>query len=199
MTAAEAAPRGRPRDPELEQRVYAAVLTLYAERGWSGFTLDAVARTAPAGRAALYRRWSSKAELLVAALEATAPPIPPIDTGSVEGDLVELVSHLMSSYTQPAGMVGLRAALDARTHPELLAPLSATLQGTRLASARALLQRAVRRGELPRGTPATLLLEVLSGAALSHVLFVPGAAAPSEVELHRHARRLVELLLRAYR
>ena len=199
MTGAAPATRGRPRDPELESRVFAAALSLYAEHGWSGFTLDAVARAAPAGRAALYRRWSGKAELLVAALEATAPPIPPIDTGSVQGDLVELVAHLMGSYTEPAGLVGLRAALDARTHPELLAPLSATLHGTRLASARALLQRAVRRGELPRGAPATLLLEVLSGAALSHVLFAPGAAAPDDAELHRHARRLVELVLRAYR
>lgn len=199
MTDAAPAPRGRPRDPDLEDRVFAAALELYAEHGWSGFTLDAVARNAPAGRAALYRRWSSKADLLVAALEATAPPIPPIDTGSVDTDLVELAVHLMTSYAEPAGLVGLRAALDARTHPELLAPLNATLHGTRLASARSVLQRAVRRGDLPRGTPATLLLEVVSGAALSHVLFVPAAAAPDEAELRRHARRLVDLVLTAYR
>lgn len=179
--------------------MFTAALALYAEQGWAGFTLDAVARTAPAGRAALYRRWSGKAELLVAALEATAPPIPPIDTGSVEGDLVELTVHLMTSYTEPAGLVGLRLALDARTHPELLAPLNATLQGTRLTSARSVLQRAVRRGDLPRGTPATLLLQVLSGAALSHVLFLPAAEAPDPAELRRHARRLVDLLLSAYR
>ena len=42
-------------------------------------------------------------------------------------------------------------------------------------------------------------VEVLSDAALSHVLSVPSAARPDNVELRRHARRLIDLVLRAYR
>src|ERR1700759_5494534 len=37
---------GRPRDPNLEARVFAAALAIYAEAGWSGFSFEAVARSA---------------------------------------------------------------------------------------------------------------------------------------------------------
>src|SRR5690606_33038272 len=73
--------RGRPRDADLEDRVFDAVLEVYSETSWRGFTLDAVGRRARVGRAALYRRWSSKDDLLVQALEARSPLPVPIDTG----------------------------------------------------------------------------------------------------------------------
>jgi DNA-binding transcriptional MerR regulator len=50
---------GRPRDPDLESRVLAAALRVYAEAGWSGFSFDAVARRAGVGKAPLYLRWQS--------------------------------------------------------------------------------------------------------------------------------------------
>jgi AcrR family transcriptional regulator len=55
--------RGRPADPDIEGRVLAAALTVYGEVGWAGFTLDRVARRAPVGKAALYRRWPTKEDL----------------------------------------------------------------------------------------------------------------------------------------
>jgi len=66
--------RGRPADPGIERRVLAAALTVYGEVGWAGFTLDRVARRAPVGKAALYRRWPTKEDLLLAALEHLAEP-----------------------------------------------------------------------------------------------------------------------------
>jgi AcrR family transcriptional regulator len=56
---------GRPRDPNLESRVFAAVRTIYAEAGWSGFSFDAVARSAGVGKAPLYLRWKTKEDLLL--------------------------------------------------------------------------------------------------------------------------------------
>ena len=53
-------PSSRPRDPAVEERVVEATLGLYAQRGWSGLTMDAVAASAKVGKAALYLRWSSK-------------------------------------------------------------------------------------------------------------------------------------------
>jgi AcrR family transcriptional regulator len=166
-------PRGRPRDPDLERRVHDAVLEVYAETGWAGFTLDAVARRARVGRAALYSRWASKAALLVDALEVRSPLPVPVDTGSARGDLVELARQLIDGYQGPAGLVTLRAALEARVHPDLLAGLAETLNRTRLLAAREIVRRGVERGELPPGTPTTLLLELVTGAVLSHVVFAP--------------------------
>src|ERR1700731_4692469 len=66
--------RGRPADPDIERRVIAAALSVYGEAGWAGFSLDRVARRAPVGKAALYRRWPTKEDLLLAALEHLPEP-----------------------------------------------------------------------------------------------------------------------------
>ncbi|MEJ3655935.1 TetR-like C-terminal domain-containing protein [Actinomycetes bacterium KLBMP 9759] len=172
-------PRGRPRDPDLERRVHAAVLDVYWEAGWAGFTLDAVARRARVGRAALYARWTSKDTLLIDALRRHSPMPDPaaFDTGSVRGDLEKLAGRLLTGYTEPGGRVSLRAAMEARVHPELLESLTTSLNEGTLRTARAIVRRGIDRGELPPGTPTTLLLEMLTGAVLSHVLFGPARPA----------------------
>lgn len=186
-------PPGRPRDPDLERRVHDAVLEVYWETGWAGFTLDAVARRARVGRAALYRRWETKGALLVDALEARSPLPVPVDTGSVRGDLTELARQLLDGYTGTGGLVTLRAALEARVHPDLLARLAESLNTSRLLTARQIVRRAVARGELPAGTPTTLLLELVTGAVLSHVLFAPAVTRTDD----DYVDRLVALVLAA--
>ena len=59
---------GRPRDAGLDERVYRAALALYGRVGWSGFSIEAVAREGRVGKASIYLRWSSKAELLADAV-----------------------------------------------------------------------------------------------------------------------------------
>lgn len=163
--------RGRPRDPHLEDRVYDAVLEVYWEKGWSGFTLDAVARRASVGRAALYRRWESKGALVVDALEARSPLATPIDLGTLRADLVELAVQLLQGYRGTAGLVSLRVALDARVHPDLLGRMMETLNKSRLVAARLIVHRAQSRGELPESADTTRILELVTGAVFSHVIF----------------------------
>src|SRR4051812_21963014 len=121
MTTPEPPRRGRPRDPHIEDRVYDAVMQVFWETGWSAFTLDAVARRAGVGREALYRRWPSKEVLLLQALQARGPLAHPIDTGNLRDDLIELARQMLAGFRGHAGLVALRAALDARVHPDLLA------------------------------------------------------------------------------
>ncbi|MBF6148055.1 TetR/AcrR family transcriptional regulator [Nocardia nova] len=180
--------RGRPRDPGIEARVFAAVQTVYWETGWSGFTIDAVAKTAGVGRAAIYRRWPTKIQLLIAALERASPLHDPIDTGTTQGDLKELTRQLLTGYQSQAGLVALRVALDARVFPELLEPLTRTISASRFAATRDIVRRAIDRGDLPATTNITTLLEMLTGAALSHVLFshkVVGPPGPDAAYIER--------------
>ncbi|MEE2034814.1 TetR/AcrR family transcriptional regulator [Rhodococcus chondri] len=189
--------RGRPRDADLEDRVFDAVLEVYSETSWRGFTLDAVGRRARVGRAALYRRWNTKDELLVQALEARSPLPVPIDTGALRSDLVELAKQLLSGYRTTSGLVSLRVALDARVNPELLARLTATLNRSRVLAARTIVHRAVERNELPAGTSVTLLLEMVTGAVLSHALFALTTPAPADDDTY--AEMLVEATVHALR
>lgn len=190
--------RGRPRDPHLEERVYDAVLEVYWERGWSGFTLDAVARTATVGRAALYRRWASKGDLLVDALEARSPLAEPIDLGTLRADLVELAVQLLTGYRGTAGLVSLRVALDARVHPDLLGHMMDTLNKSRLVAARSIVHRAQQRGEASESVDTTRILELVTGAVLSHVIFSHQKAGAQTSETDRlYAESMVDAVLGA--
>ncbi|HUR50488.1 MAG TPA: TetR/AcrR family transcriptional regulator [Mycobacteriales bacterium] len=198
MTRPAPAARGRPRDPSIEERVFDAALEVYAARGWSGFTLDAVARTAGVGNAAIYRRWTSKEELLSQAVHANALELRESDTGSSRDDLLELARHFLLGYHVRAGVAGLRMALDARTNPQLAEVFEAGRDGVRRTRALAVVRRALQRGDLRAGLTAGTALDVLAGATLSHVLYSPrstgdhGTATPSE---ERFLERLVDGLL----
>lgn len=175
--------------------MFDAVLEVYAETSWRGFTLDAVGRRARVGRAALYRRWDNKDDLLVQALEARSPLPTPIDTGSLRSDLVELARQLLRGYRTTSGLVSLRVALDARANPELLARLTDTLNRSRVLATRTIVHRAVERGELPADTSATLLLEMVTGAVLSHALFA--ISTPDESDDDDYSELVVDTTMRA--
>jgi AcrR family transcriptional regulator len=58
-------PTRRPLDPAKDQAITEAVVDVLDRLGYSGFTMDEVALAAGVGKAAIYRRWSSKTDLLV--------------------------------------------------------------------------------------------------------------------------------------
>jgi AcrR family transcriptional regulator len=195
VTAGAPSTRGRPRDPELQERVFDAVIEVYADAGWAGFSLEAVARRARVGREALYRRWTDKAQLLAQAVTARAPQLEPVDTGSTVGDLTALARHFLDSYRGPSGVVGLRMVLDARTNPELAEQFAALLDSDRAGEARRIVQRAVSRGDVAADVPATVVLQTIAGATLTHVLYA--TSPPSTRADNRLVQQLVALLVRA--
>jgi len=80
--------RGRPRSEEVEQAILNAAARLLTERGLQGLTIEEVASLAKVGKTSIYRRWPSKGILaLEAFLIEFLPLLPPVDTGSLTGDL----------------------------------------------------------------------------------------------------------------
>src|ERR1700761_7562248 len=76
-----------PREAEL----LAVTLQLLQEHGYDGLTVDAVAAKARASKATVYRRWPSKAELVLAAfMEGIRQVAVPPETGALRGDLLQL-------------------------------------------------------------------------------------------------------------
>ncbi|MGU3293181.1 TetR-like C-terminal domain-containing protein [Williamsia sp. M5A3_1d] len=115
----------------------------------------------------------------------------------MRSDLIELSDQLARGYAELAGLVSLRVTLDAMVNPDLLAHLTDTLNQSRLVTTRQIVRRAVSRGELPRSTSTTLLLELVTGAILTHSLFSQaheGPAAPARI---KHSTLVSDNLLRA--
>jgi AcrR family transcriptional regulator len=189
---------GRPRDPSLEPRVVAAALAVYAENGWSGFSFEAVARRAGVGKAPLYLRWSSKEDLLLAAFNAHTEAITIRDTGNLRDDLTEYACRLLGSETRPDGLAWLRLHLEASIIPALHATFSRQILSPHVEGARALLNGALKRGDLPAGSPADLLLDSLYGAVLIKILLSsPDERARLASHPHGYAAPLVDFVLGA--
>ena len=76
---------GRPRSEDSHQAVLAAAMEILKEEGYSGLTLQNIARKAGVGRQTLYRWWDSKADIALEAFaERTSHDVPIPDTGSVK-------------------------------------------------------------------------------------------------------------------
>lgn len=56
--------RGRPRDPSRDRAILEAARAVLAERGFTGASMEAIAHTAGVGKDTVYRRWSSKEDLV---------------------------------------------------------------------------------------------------------------------------------------
>src|SRR3954471_16481263 len=95
--------RGRPRTPGADKLIIDAALEEYGEHGWSGFTMDGVARRAGFGKSTLYLRWADKDALLTDAVRQRTRVILHEDTGSLEGDLTYLATAVFREYADPEG------------------------------------------------------------------------------------------------
>ncbi|MCM2677537.1 TetR/AcrR family transcriptional regulator [Alkalicoccobacillus plakortidis] len=65
--------RGRPMDLTRNQVIIDKTLELLAEVGFDSLTIEAIAHQAKVGKATIYRRWSSKEELVIDAVSSTSP------------------------------------------------------------------------------------------------------------------------------
>ncbi|MEV0258711.1 TetR/AcrR family transcriptional regulator [Streptomyces sp. NPDC050732] len=152
----EATPARRSRiTPEREAELYEAVLDLLREVGYDALTMDAVAARTRSSKATLYRQWGSKPELIAKALRHNKPTsLAEIDTGSLRGDLYEMVAR--SDDCQMEKDAALMRGLFHAVHdnPELHQALRNLLIEPELTGLNDLLRRAVDRGEIAADNPA---------------------------------------------
>jgi AcrR family transcriptional regulator len=146
---------GRPLSAELSEQLLAVAVDILAEDGWSRLNSDRIAARARAGKAGIYRRWSSMPVMVREAVSRFDLVPVPDDTGSLRGDLLALLAR----WTEPlnrqeratASIVG-----ASRFDDDLRAALDAALGQPLTAAVTELGQRALERGELT--DPARLLL-----------------------------------------
>lgn len=143
---------GRKRDHSRDPEILLAAIDVLAEEGYDGMTIDMVATRARAGKATLYRRWSSKAELVLDAIgcmkSADLSPDKLPDTGTLRGDLVGMIKPhgAEDSERRLRVMAGVLALLS--REPGLTDAASEVLMAPRIAAIRLLLERALARGEV---------------------------------------------------
>ena len=152
---------GRRLDPERNRAIAAALIEVLAEVGYRGLTMDEVALAAGVGKAAIYRRWPSKTELIVSYLDGalTADDVVVPDSGSLREDLLRLLTDVSEYLSGPAGFAN--RALVSALHEEPV--LGEAFQRGPLKRWTGLftkvLEHAEQRGEIPQGASSSVAAE----------------------------------------
>ncbi|MCU7822562.1 TetR/AcrR family transcriptional regulator [Kitasatospora sp. DSM 101779] len=161
VPAAPAAARRR--GPALEAAIFEATLELLVSGGFARLTMEGVAGAAQTGKAALYRRWASKADLVVHALAATLPPPVDIpDLGSARAELMQLMAGFGAIMCSPAG-TAIRVLMAELDHEQAVA-FKDFLDGRVMRPANAailnILGRGERRGDVRPGAATPIVADV---------------------------------------
>jgi AcrR family transcriptional regulator len=173
LTVVEPAPqRGRPRSEKASQAILEAAADLLLENGLAAVSMDAVAARAGVSKATIYRWWPTKETLALDALyhEWAAVP-PPRDTGSLRGDLLSLLRPWVRlTGRRPYGRAIAALITEAQADPEFARAYRARFVEPRRDQARAVLRRAIERGEIPASTKIEVALDLLYGPVYHRLL-----------------------------
>ena len=188
--------RGRPRSPGAEEKILQAALEEYTEHGWSGFTLDGVARRSGFGKSTLYLRWPDKDTLLTEAVRRRTRTVAEADTGSLRGDLTALAMGVFREFADPDGWAGFRMVVETASASQALGGFTSEVSGSHREVIEAVFRRARERGEIGARIEPFAVTDLIYGAAL---FFVLGRRLDhrevTEEDLSTRVEQVVEVML----
>lgn len=155
--------RGRPRSADADEAILAATLDLAGEVGINGMSMDDLAERAGVSKTTIYRRWTSKEQLVLEALRSAMGPLDDVDTGSVRDDLRAYLIELGERMGRGRMSDVLPHLIEVACHDEALRSRLDDYVQYRRAPMLAILGRGLDRGELPADTDVDVLADVLIG------------------------------------
>ena len=160
------------RGERLVQKVLEATVEELSLKGFAALSVEEVAERAGVAKTTVYRRWPTKADLAVAAMHQVADHIIKVeDTGSLRGDLSVLLRSFRDFAWTPRGQSLMRMMVGDAMNAEI-AEFVRRVREEKSREPRELVLRAIARGELPRGTDASVLLDVAFGAVQHYLCFM---------------------------
>lgn len=162
-------------DRSLDAAILDATLSGVAEVGYDRLSMDDVASRAGVGKAAIYRRWPSKAVVVADAIahwRRRLGPVEPPNTGSLRGDIDAVVATTPDFDDADSQMIRVvvGVATAAMHNPVLAAALDDLVLSAPRQAVRAMLDRAVARGEIPAGRDLSLIPDALLGLNILRVI-----------------------------
>jgi AcrR family transcriptional regulator len=175
----------RPRvEGEREEQILDVCVELLIEAGYDRLTMDAVAKRARASKATLYRRWETKAALVVDALirAKQSPHVGDHDTGSLRGDLLStFCGHEGINESATLVMGSVITALS--TDPDFAELFRTSFIAPKVAITQAIYTRAQERGEIGADIDLEVIGPALAGILL-HRMFILGVP-PDDATIER--------------
>ncbi|GCD40750.1 TetR/AcrR family transcriptional regulator [Streptomyces paromomycinus] len=127
-----------------------------AEVGYAALTMERVAARARTSKAALYRRWTGRAELALDAWQARGlSDVELPDTGTLRGDMLALLRQVSAKMDSPIGGIMRGLLVDLTRDPEFARLIRERIHTTGPVAVRTILRRAVERGEVEEWVPVS--------------------------------------------
>lgn len=184
---------GARRNPDTQEAILEAAEAIVAEEGIAGFSIEAVARRARAGKPTIYKWWPGKTALLLDVYHRHKPANVHQDTGSVEGDVIAFFTAIFAHWGDTgAGQVFRFVVAEAQRDDAAAASLRAYAAERRKQSGQ-IFERGVARGELAADIDTGLAADMLAGFAWHRLL--TGRLISDPIEMRQAARQLVRGLL----
>lgn len=153
---------GRPRDLSRDVAIEKAAIELLREVGYERLSIEAVALRAHVSKATIYRRWKNKAQLITDAVHHYAfCKVPAIDTGTLRGDLIEIITEKVKTMKSADGQLfaGLMAA--AQNDSDLSNVLATSMSAGASHAHAAIFARAIKRGEISKSVKPEKIYELV--------------------------------------
>lgn len=174
--------RSRRRGEVLERALYQATLAELTEVGYGGLTMEGIAARAHTGKAALYRRWDTKCELVHAALVFALPPLPELRAGrSARENLLAMFTAQRDLLAGKTSFPGLDVIHQLLHEPEMRTIFADAVVRPRVKIVESILQTAVADGDLDPSTITPLTARI--GSALINQHFMLNGSPPNRREL----------------
>jgi len=172
--------------------VITATVDLLVERGIAATTVEAVAERSGVARTTIYRQWDDQRALVLDAVDSTLRTPTDPDTGTLRGDLLDLVGGLADALTTGPAAGLMPAIMDAAERDPVWAALHHREATQRHEVAHAAISRGIDRGELPAATDSALVLDMLAGPLFHRRLVSAGTLDRA------FAQQVVDLVLAGY-
>lgn len=161
---------GARRNPKSAEAILEAAESVLMEQGHRGFSIEAVARKARAGKPTIYRWWPSKAALLLDVYQQQKRDVVYPDTGSLEEDLVRFLKRLLGHWRDtPSGSIFRSIIAEAQADENAAEALAGYARDRRTQTG-SMIARAQSRGEVGSEVDPLVVADLVSAYAWSHLL-----------------------------
>ena len=182
----------RTRSVQAHEKVLNAALTLIAEHGIEGASMDAIARVSGVSKATVYKHWSSKEDLCLEAIRHVSGEIPVFASGNIRADVTKFLRHLARlQKPETLGRIWPRIIGYAASNPAFAKAWREHSMQPRRVELTRLLQLAISKGELRADLDPDLAMDLLIGPVM-HRRFM-NTAVPTNVP-----KLVVDAFWRAY-
>ena len=173
----------RRRGTDLEDALYAATLAELVEVGYGKLSMEGIATRAHTGKAALYRRWTNKHDLVLAALRDALPVLPTLDTRlTARENLRAVLTTLCDVLARPNPFPYINIVGELVREPEFRTTFTQDIVAPRLRVIQSILRHGVDTGEIPAGTVTSLTGKTGPALVMQTVLLTGKPPTRAEIE-----------------